>query len=153
MVDEIKNLCYVKTGLTGDVAALPHLVISLVSVLYAEVEGVQLHVEVRVEELFLDQLPDDASHLVTEHLHDGAGLNLGHLVQRERRRGRGRSSDRQRTEGRGRVNAPFLYTVTVTSIATWQMLMTATPAISLNTQKKLRLHSLQDYNTLAVKRT
>ena len=52
-----------------------YLVVGLVPVLDAEVEGVELHVEVGLEELLLDEVPDDAGHLVAEHLDEGAGLD------------------------------------------------------------------------------
>ena len=35
----------------------------------------ELHVEVGLEELLLDEVPDDAGHLVAEHLDEGAGLD------------------------------------------------------------------------------
>ena len=35
----------------------------------------ELHVEVGLEELLLDEVPDDAGHLVAEHLYEGAGLD------------------------------------------------------------------------------
>ncbi len=58
-----------------------HLVVRLVPLLHPQVEGVQLQLEVGGEELLLDELPDDAGHLVAEHLHHGARLDLGHLEQ------------------------------------------------------------------------
>ena len=35
----------------------------------------ELHVEMGLQQLLLDQVPDDAGHLVAEHLDEGAGLD------------------------------------------------------------------------------
>ena len=60
-------------GVDGD------LVAGLVAALDAEVVVLELHVEVGVDQLVLDELPDDAGHLVAVHLDDGAGdLDLLH---------------------------------------------------------------------------
>ena len=60
-------------GIDGD------LVVGRVAVLDAEVEVVELDVEVRQDELVLDELPDDPGHLVAVHLDDGVlDLDLGH---------------------------------------------------------------------------
>ena len=47
-----------------------HLVVGRVAVLDAEVEVVQVDVEIGVDQLVLDQLPDDAGHLVAVELDD-----------------------------------------------------------------------------------
>jgi hypothetical protein len=58
-----------------------HLVIGLVAVLDAEVVVVQVHVEVRVDQGFLDELPDDPSHLVAIELYYRSfDLDLGHVA-------------------------------------------------------------------------
>ena len=49
------------------------LVVGLVAVLDAEVVVLEVHVEVGVDQLVLDELPDDARHLIAVHLDDGAG--------------------------------------------------------------------------------
>ena len=54
-------------GVDGD------LVVGLVAVLDAEVVVLEVHVEVGVDQLVLDELPDDARHLIAVHLDDGAG--------------------------------------------------------------------------------
>ena len=55
------------------------LVVGGVAVLDAEVVVVELDVEVRQDQLVLDELPDDASHLVAVHLDDRVeNLDLGH---------------------------------------------------------------------------
>ncbi len=60
-------------GVDGD------LVVGRVAVLDAEVVVFEVHVEVGVDQLVLDQLPDDACHLVAVHLDDRAGdLDLLH---------------------------------------------------------------------------
>ena len=56
-----------------------HLVAGLVAVLHAEVVVEQIDVEVGVDQLVLDRLPDDAGHLVAVELDDGIlHLDLGH---------------------------------------------------------------------------
>src|SRR4029077_15991083 len=60
-------------GFDGD------LVVRLIAVLDAEVVVVQVHVEVGQDELLLDHLPDDSSHLIAVEFYDGAfDLDLGH---------------------------------------------------------------------------
>jgi hypothetical protein len=49
-----------------------HLVIGLVSVLDTEIEVVDLEVEERMDEIVLDELPEDPGHLVTVMLSDSA---------------------------------------------------------------------------------
>jgi hypothetical protein len=54
------------------------LVVGLVALLDREVVVLEVHVEVRVDELVLDGLPDDARHLVAVELDDRAfNLDLG----------------------------------------------------------------------------
>ena len=53
------------SGVEGD------LVVGLVTVLEAEIVVLEVDVEVRVDELVLDVLPDDAGHLVPVELDDG----------------------------------------------------------------------------------
>jgi hypothetical protein len=61
-------------GVDGD------LVIGGITVLDTEVVVVQVDVEVRVDQRLLDELPDDASHLVTIELYYRAfDLDLGHV--------------------------------------------------------------------------
>ncbi len=57
------------------------LVVGLVPALDAKVVLVKLHVQVGLEELGLDVVPDDPGHLVAEDVHHGSGLDLvvGHL--------------------------------------------------------------------------
>ena len=56
-----------------------HLVVGGVAVLDAEVEVLEVDVEVRQDQLLADLLPDDAGHLVAVHLDDGVlHLDLGH---------------------------------------------------------------------------
>ena len=56
-----------------------HLVVGLVAMLDAEVVVLQVDVEVRQDQLVLDELPDDAGHLVAVHLDDGIlHLDLRH---------------------------------------------------------------------------
>src|SRR5207244_5511234 len=58
-----------------------HLVVGGVAVLHAEIVVFQIHVEVGVDQLVLDERPDDARHLITVHLDDGAGnLDLLHVA-------------------------------------------------------------------------
>jgi hypothetical protein len=55
------------------------LVVRGVTVLDAKVVVLELHVEVRHDQLVFDELPDDAGHLVAVELDDGFGnLDLGH---------------------------------------------------------------------------
>src|SRR6185369_13019446 len=57
------------------------LVVGLVAILHAEVVVFEVHVEVGVDQLVLDELPDDARHLIAVHLDDGAGnLDLLHVA-------------------------------------------------------------------------
>lgn len=65
-------------GVDGD------LVLGGITVLQAEIVVLQVNVEVRVDELVLDILPDDAGHFISVELHDGV-LDLdfthgGHLL-------------------------------------------------------------------------
>ena len=61
-------------GVDGD------LVVGVVAVLDAEVVVVQVDVEVREDQRVLDELPDDASHLVTIEVYDRAfDFDLGHV--------------------------------------------------------------------------
>jgi hypothetical protein len=60
-------------GLDGD------LVVGGITMLDAEVVVVLVDIEVRQDELLLDHLPDDPSHLVAVEFDDGAfDLDLGH---------------------------------------------------------------------------
>ncbi|KAI6763787.1 hypothetical protein HG530_007576 [Fusarium avenaceum] len=52
-------------GINGD------LIVGLVTVLKTEIIVLEVDVEVRVDELVLDDLPDDAGHLITVELDDG----------------------------------------------------------------------------------
>jgi hypothetical protein len=55
------------------------LVVGGVAVLDAEVEVVELQVQVREDQLILDELPDDPGHFIAVHVDDGVGdFNLGH---------------------------------------------------------------------------
>ena len=61
-----------------------HLIVCGITVLHAEVEILDIEVQVRENELFLNELPNDSGHLVTIHLHYGICNNnllgcLGHL--------------------------------------------------------------------------
>ena len=57
-----------------------HLVVGLVAMLDAEVVVLEVDVEVRADQRVLDELPDDAGHLVAVELYDGAfDLDLGHV--------------------------------------------------------------------------
>jgi hypothetical protein len=49
------------------------LVARLVALLNAEVEIHQVNVEIRIDQFFLDQLPNDPGHLVAIHLDDRIG--------------------------------------------------------------------------------
>ncbi len=40
----------------------------------------QLHLQMRLEELLLDEVPDDSGHLIAEHLHQGSRGHLAHGV-------------------------------------------------------------------------
>ena len=73
-----KHAIYTKSILNNSFvnSIATHLVISLVPVLNAQIEGVQLHLEMGSEQLLLDQLPDDPGHLVAEDLHQGTGADL-----------------------------------------------------------------------------
>jgi hypothetical protein len=55
-------------GLVGGVDG--DLVVGLVALLDAEIVVEQIDVEVGMDQLVLDELPDDASHLVAVHLDD-----------------------------------------------------------------------------------
>src|SRR5690606_12639975 len=56
-----------------------HLVVRRVAVLDRQVEVLEVHVEVRVDEAVLDELPDDARHLVAVELDDRVDdLDLAH---------------------------------------------------------------------------
>ncbi|AFT99004.1 NADP-dependent isocitrate dehydrogenase [Nocardia brasiliensis ATCC 700358] len=60
-------------GIDGD------LVVCLVPVLDAQVVVLEVHVEIRMDQLVLDELPDDPGHLVAVEFDDGAfNLDLGH---------------------------------------------------------------------------
>ena len=61
-------------GVDGD------FVVGLIAVLDAEIEGVQLHVQVGLEEFFLDEFPDDSGHFIPEDFDDGPGLDFAHFV-------------------------------------------------------------------------
>lgn len=50
-----------------------YLVVSGITVLHAEVVVLDVEVKVREDELVLDGLPDDASHLITVEVNDGVG--------------------------------------------------------------------------------
>ena len=52
------------------------LVIGLVPVLDAQVVGVQLHLEVRKQQLLLDQVPDDPGHFVAQDVDNRSSLDL-----------------------------------------------------------------------------
>lgn len=53
------------SGINGD------LVVGLITVLEAEIVVLEVDVEVRVNELVLDDLPDDPGHLIAVQLDDG----------------------------------------------------------------------------------
>jgi len=58
------------------------LVAGLVALLDAEVVVEKLEVEIRVDQLVLDELPDDPGHLVAIHLDDGIlDLDLRHIQE------------------------------------------------------------------------
>ena len=54
-------------------ASIGDLVVGLVAILDAEVVVLEVHVEIGVDQLVLDELPDDPRHLIAVHLDDGAG--------------------------------------------------------------------------------
>ena len=56
-------------------ASIGDLVVGLVALLDAEIEIFQIDVEIGQDQLVLDELPDDARHLVAVELDDG-GLHL-----------------------------------------------------------------------------
>ncbi len=57
-----------------------HLVVGGVAVFHAEVVVLEIHVQVRVDQLVLDELPDDAGHLVAVEFDDLTfNLDLGHM--------------------------------------------------------------------------
>ena len=49
-----------------------HLVVGLVAMLDAEIVVVEVHVQIGVDQLVLDQLPDDARHLIAVEFDNGA---------------------------------------------------------------------------------
>ena len=56
------------------------LVVSCVAVLDGKIEGAQLDIEIGLDQLVLDQLPDDTRHLVSVEIDDGVlHLDLVHL--------------------------------------------------------------------------
>ncbi len=58
-----------------------HLIVGLVAILDAEVVIVKVNIEIGVDQLVLDGLPDDPGHLVPVHLHNRIlDLDLAHLV-------------------------------------------------------------------------
>ena len=62
-------------GVDGD------LVVGLVAVLDAEIEIEEIEIEIGEDELLLDEVPDDARHLVAVELDDRLGyLDLLHVV-------------------------------------------------------------------------
>ncbi len=88
---ELLNACFVRRdggALHGDAVLLRglrridrHLVIGGFPVLHPEVVILEFDVEVREDEPVLDELPDDAGHLVAVHLDDGVGdFDLCHLI-------------------------------------------------------------------------
>jgi hypothetical protein len=61
-------------GVDGD------LVVGGVAVLDAEVVVVEVHIQVRMDQPVLDELPDDPGHLIAVQLYDGPyHLDLRHL--------------------------------------------------------------------------
>ena len=73
-------------------------VLGLVAVLNAEVEIEEVDVEIRPDQLVLDQLPDDPGHLVAVEFDNRVGdLDLGHayLVFREGAQAKGRAGIRR----------------------------------------------------------
>src|SRR5262249_52858673 len=58
-----------------------HLIIGGVAILHAEVVVLKFDIEIRVDQLVFDELPDDARHLIAVHLDDGAAnLDLLHVA-------------------------------------------------------------------------
>ena len=65
--------------LDGDGGVDGDLIVGRIAVLDAEVVVLQLHIEVLQDQLILDELPDDAGHLVAIELDDGVvDLDLRH---------------------------------------------------------------------------
>ena len=61
-------------------ASIGDLVVGLVALLDREIEIDEVEVEIGVDQLVLDELPDDPGHLVAVHLDDGIGhLDLRHV--------------------------------------------------------------------------
>ena len=59
------------------------LVVGCIAMLDAEVEVLQVDIEVLQDQLVLDELPDDAGHLIAVELHDRIGdLDLAHCSPR-----------------------------------------------------------------------
>ena len=50
-----------------------NLIVGGVTILHAEIEVLDIQVQVREDKLILDQLPDNSGHLITVHLDDGIG--------------------------------------------------------------------------------
>lgn len=48
------------------------LVVCGVTVLDAQVKGVELHIKEGQDKLLLNEVPDDAGHLISQHLHHGS---------------------------------------------------------------------------------
>ncbi len=68
------HLARLVRGVDGD------LVVGLVALLHREIVVEQVDIEVRMDQLVLDELPDDPGHLVAVHLDDGIRhLDLCHL--------------------------------------------------------------------------
>ena len=75
----VAHLTATPTFLVVSAASIGDLVVGLVAVLDAEVVIEQVDVEIGMDQLLLDELPDDARHLVAVHLDDGIlDLDLGH---------------------------------------------------------------------------
>ena len=60
-------------GLDGVSGVDGHLIVCGVTVLHAEIEVLDVEIQVRVNQLVLDQLPDDSGHLITVELGNGLG--------------------------------------------------------------------------------